>query len=166
MLPYLVAERAPVWEPDLPGAYLGLRRHHTRAHLVRAAVEGVCMQIRLIVDRLDTMRAVRSVRASGGVFRSPLWREVMAATIGRPLHLVGDAEGTARGAAALAIFALGRAPTPAAAAAQLGADDASPPVRADAEVVAVYDRARESVPALIASLDRMARAFRPPAGSA
>ena len=166
MLPYLVAERAPMWEPHLPGAYLGLRRRHTRDHLVRAAVEGVCMQMRLIVDRLDTKQAVRSVRATGGVFRSPLWREVMAATIGRPLHLVGDAEGSARGAAALAIVALGRAPTLAAAAAQLGADDVSAPVPADAELVAVYDRARESVPALIASLDQVARAFRPPAGSA
>ena len=166
MLPYLVAERAPLWEPDLPAAYLGLRRRHTRAHLVRAAVEGVCMQMRLIVDRLDAMHAVRSVRATGGVFRSPLWREVMAATIGRPLHLVGDAEGTARGAAALAIFALGRAPTLAAAAAQLGADDASPPVPADADAVAVYHRARESVPGLIAALHHVAEAFLPPAGSA
>ena len=129
-------------------------------------MEGVCTQIRLIVDRLDTMQAVRSARATGGVFRSPLWQEVMAATIGRPLRLVGDAEGTARGAAALGIFALGRAPTLAAAAAQLGADDASPPVTADAEVAAVYHRARESVPALIASLDHVARAFLPPAGLA
>ena len=31
MLPYLMAERAPLWDPDLPGAYLGLRREHTRA---------------------------------------------------------------------------------------------------------------------------------------
>ncbi|MDQ3896977.1 MAG: gluconokinase [Actinomycetota bacterium] len=165
MLPYLVAERAPLWEPDLPGAYLGLRRRHTRAHLVRAAVEGVCMQMRLIVDRLDAMHAVRSVRATGGVFRSPLWREVMAAAIGRPLHLVGDAEGTARGAAALGIFALGRAPTLAAAAAQLGADDVSPPIEADGRAVAVYARVRERVPALVASLDHAARAFLPPAGS-
>jgi gluconokinase len=159
MLPYLVAERAPLWEPDLPGAYLGLRRRHTRAHLVRAAVEGVCMQMRLIVDRLHTVAPVTSVRATGGVFRSALWREVMAATIGRPLHLVGHAEGTARGAAALGLFALGRASTLAAAASELGADDVSPPVPADAELVAVYQRVRESVPGLIASLDRVARAF-------
>ena len=53
MLPYLLAERAPLWDPDLPGAYLGLRREHTRAHLIRAAVEGVCLQLRAILDRLD-----------------------------------------------------------------------------------------------------------------
>ena len=35
MLPYLLAERAPLWDPDVPGAYLGVRREHTRAHFVR-----------------------------------------------------------------------------------------------------------------------------------
>ena len=55
MLPYLMAERAPLWDPDLPGAYLGLRRDHGRAHLVRAAIEGVCLQLRIILDQLDRL---------------------------------------------------------------------------------------------------------------
>ena len=45
MLPYLLSERGPQWNPDLPGACLGLRREHARAHLVRGAVEGVCLQL-------------------------------------------------------------------------------------------------------------------------
>ena len=68
MLPYLVAERAPLWDPDLPGAYLGLRRQHTRAHMVRAAVEGVCVQMRLILDRVSEVKPVSSVHVTGGVF--------------------------------------------------------------------------------------------------
>ena len=60
MLPYLLAERAPLWDPDLPGAYLGLRRDHTRAHLVRAAVEGVCLQLRVVLDQLDRLHPVES----------------------------------------------------------------------------------------------------------
>ena len=55
MLPYLLAERAPLWDPDLPGAYLGLRRDHTRAHLIRAAVEGVCLQLKVVLDQLDRL---------------------------------------------------------------------------------------------------------------
>ncbi len=112
MLPYLLAERAPLWDPDLPGAYLGLRRGHTRAHLVRAAVEGVCLQLSTILDRLDRLQPVTAVRVTGGVFRSPLWRDVLAAVLDRPLHLVGTEEGTARGAAALGLLALGLAPRP------------------------------------------------------
>lgn len=162
MLPHLVAERAPLWEPNLAGAWLGLGGRHTRAHLVRAAVEGVCLQMRLLLDRVDTLAPVTSVRATGGVFRSALWREVMAAALGRPLHLVGDAEGTARGAAALALFALGEAATLTAAGAQFGAEDVSPPVPTDPGLVAVYDRLRASVPGLVDSLARAARGFTPP----
>src|SRR6185295_6761314 len=86
MLPYLLAERAPLWDPDLPGAYLGLRRDHDRAHLVRAAVEGVCLQLRVILDQLDRLHPVSSVRVTGGALRSPLWRDVLAAALDRPLH--------------------------------------------------------------------------------
>ena len=162
MLPYLVAERAPLWDPELPGAFLGLDRRHTRAHLVRAAVEGVCMQMRIILDRLDRLEPVSSVRATGGVFRSPLWQEVMAAMVGRPLHLVGDADGTARGAAALGLFALGRAATLTAAAAEIGGGESSPPIEPDPRLVFTYDRLRASVPELISGLGAVAQAFTGP----
>jgi gluconokinase len=153
MLPYLVAERAPLWDPDLPGALLGLRRRHTRAHIVRAAVEGVCLQMRLILDQVDAVDAVSSVLATGGAFRSALWREVMAAALDRPLQVVGGAEGTALGAAALGLFALGRAPTLSGAAAQLAAGaEATLPVPVDPELVAIYDRARAAITGLVGDL--------------
>lgn len=74
MLPDLLAERAPLWDPDLTGAYLGIRHAHTRGHFVRAAVEGVAFQLSAIVDELDrpssrsrrsARPAVRSVRPCG-----------------------------------------------------------------------------------------------------
>ncbi len=105
MVPYLLPERLPGLDPDVPGAYLGLRRDHTRAHLVRAAVEGVCLQLRAVLEELDRLHHVVAVHATGGTFRSPLWREVAAAVLDRPLHVIADAEGTALGAAALALLA-------------------------------------------------------------
>lgn len=161
MLPYLMTERAPLWDPDLPGAYLGLRRGHTRGHLVRAAVEGVCLQMRLVLDRVDAVEPVTSVRATGGTFESRLWREVMAAVLGRPLVVDDGAGGTARGAAALGLLGLGRVATLAGAAAQLGTGAAgpSPPVEVDPALVAIYDRLRASVPDLIGRLAPVARLF-------
>jgi gluconokinase len=161
MLPYLLAERAPLWDPDLPGAYLGLRRQHTRAHLVRAAIEGVSVQMRLIVDGLNAVEPVHSVRATGGVFRSPLWREVIAAMLDRPLQIVGEAEGTALGAAALGLFALERASTLSDGVGLLSHPDAPAPPRIDADpsLVATYDRLRASIPKLIGELDRVAGLF-------
>jgi gluconokinase len=161
MLPYLLAERGPLWDPNLPGAYLGLRIDHTRAHLVRAAIEGVCAQMRLIVDRLSEVHPVRTVRATGGVFRSQLWREVMAAMIDRPLEVVSEAEGTALGAAALGLFALRRATTLGEALAQLvdppGAEPL--PVPVNPALVAVYDSSRAAITRQIAELGPVGEAF-------
>ncbi len=156
MLPHLLPERAPRWDPDLPGAYLGLRSEHTRGHLIRAALEGVCLQLRIVLDALDRLQPIDAVRVTGGTFRARLWREVMAATLERPLYVVGDAEGTALGAAALGMLALGRAGDLAEALALL-ADPAAPPpqrVDVDPELAAAYQRQRASVPGLIGSLDR------------
>ena len=164
MLPFLLAERAPLWTPELTGAYLGLRREHTRAHMARAAIEGTCMQMRLIVDRLDRVIPVHAVHATGGVFRSPLWTTIMAAMLARPLTLVGEAEGTALGAAALGLFALERTHTLTDAVALLAGPDAAPAraVMVDPELAAGYDRLRERVPALIGNLGRVAELFEPP----
>ena len=54
MLPYLLSERAPHWSALPHGAYVGLTRAHRREHLVRAALEGVCLQLGLV---LESMRA-------------------------------------------------------------------------------------------------------------
>ncbi len=101
MLPYVLSERAPLWNADLSGAYLGIRAYHTRSHFVRAAIEGVCLQLSTIVDALDSVAPVVSIRATGGPFRSELWRQVMAATLARPMSIEAAAGGTALGAAAL-----------------------------------------------------------------
>jgi gluconokinase len=111
MRPYLLPERAPVWDPHLTGAFLGIRHSHTRDHFVRAAVEGVAAQLASILGRLDDVTPVTSVRATGGAMRSALWREVLADALGRPLQVTGEAEGSALGAAALGLFAIGRAPS-------------------------------------------------------
>ena len=158
MVPYLVAERSPSWDPDVPAAFLGLRPAHTRAHLARAAVEGVCLNVALVLDQLDRLAPVKSVRATGGAFGSALWREVAGALLDRPLQVLDGVEGTALGAAALGVFALGREPTLDAALASLcdvdahlGAAEVPAP-----ELLATYRSLRSSVPGLIAGLGRLA----------
>lgn len=108
MLPYLTGERAPHWSALPLGAYVGLTREHRREHLVRAALEGVCQQLALV---LQSMRAagneVREVRATGGFARSPLWRQMLADTLGMDVHFPAGHEGSSFGAALLAMQALG-----------------------------------------------------------
>lgn len=127
-----------------------------RAALIRAAVEGVCVQMRVIPDRLDTLLPIDSIRATGGVFRSPLWREVMAATLDRSFSVPGSAEGTALGAAALGLFALERATRLEDALRQLVPSDAPrpAPVEPNPELVAIYAEQRHR---LVERVDELAR---------
>ena len=163
MLPYLLAERAPLWDPDLAGAYLGIRHGHTTGHFVRATVEGVALQLSTIVESLDRIAPVTSVRATGGALRSMLWRRVLASAIGRPLTITTGAEGSALGVAALGLVALGRATDlDAALEALRPALDARPieiPEVGSPAEIALYKGLRASVPSLLAAYDEVARLF-------
>ncbi len=110
-LPYLLGERAPWWRPGLRGAYLGLRREHGRAHLVRSAVEGVCQQLALVKDSFTAEGIpLSAVRATGGAAASELWVGVLAATLDLPVSVADTPEGTALGACLLARHAIGELP--------------------------------------------------------
>jgi gluconokinase len=108
MLPYLLSERAPHWSSDPRGAYVGLTRHHGRGHLVRAALEGVCQQLALVLASMrEAGNEVRELRATGGFARSALWRQMLADTLGMPIGFPAGHEGSAFGAALLGMQALG-----------------------------------------------------------
>ena len=136
MLPYLLSERAPHWSALPRGAYIGLTREHRREHLVRAAVEGVCQQLALV---LQSMRAagneVRSIRATGGFARSRLWRQILADTLGMDVLFPAGHEGSSFGAALLGMQALGLVPSIDVAADLVQIEDT---VRPDAAAAAVY----------------------------
>ncbi|MFL6128158.1 MAG: gluconokinase [Mycobacteriales bacterium] len=112
MLPYLLSERAPHWSSLPRGGYIGLTREHGRGHLVRAAIEGVCQQLALV---LQSMRAagneVREMRATGGFARSPLWRQMLADTLALDVSFPAGHEGSSFGAALLGMQALGLVPS-------------------------------------------------------
>ena len=94
MLPYLLSERAPHWGSLPRGAYVGLTRHHGRGHLVRAALEGVCLQLALVLASMrDAGNEVREIRATGGFARSALWRQMLADVLGMPIGFAARPRG-------------------------------------------------------------------------
>ncbi len=102
-LPYLAGERTPHADPFARGAFVGLTLRHTRAHMVRAVLEGVAFGLR---DAFEILRglgvAAQEVRVSGGGARSLLWRQILADVLGSDLVTVTTTEGAAYGAALLA----------------------------------------------------------------
>lgn len=107
-LPFVLPERAPM-DPSLTAMVAGLRVEHGPAHAIRAAVEAVCRQIAVIVDTLDRLSPVHTIRATGTPFGHPLWRQTMAGHLPAPMIVPSSAGGTALGAAALGAYALGLA---------------------------------------------------------
>ncbi len=108
MLPYLLGERAPHWSSLPRGAYVGLTRAHRREHLVRAALEGVCLQLALVLDSIESAVVdVREIRATGGFARSPFWRQLLADVLGMPVEFPAGHDGSSFGAALLGMEALG-----------------------------------------------------------
>ena len=108
-LPYLLGERAPVWDPVARGVFFGLGRNHGRPDMIRAVFEGVAYSILDIADRLAGMGiAVERVSASGGLARLDPVNQIKADMLGVPVSLVEELETTALGAALVAGVHAGR----------------------------------------------------------
>lgn len=102
-LPYLTGDRTPHLNPQPLGAWVGLGLHHTRAHLARAALEGVAFSIRQGLNALmATGISVTALQLAGGGSLHPQWRQLLAEVLQVELHSSGYAAASARGAALLA----------------------------------------------------------------
>ncbi|MEJ5867250.1 gluconokinase [Pseudokineococcus sp. 5B2Z-1] len=138
MLPYLLSERAPYWTSLPRGAYVGLQRHHTRAHLLRAALEGVCQQLALVLASLrEAGHEIHEMRATGGFARSAVWRQMLADVLGMPVSFPSGTQGSGYGAAVVAMTALGLVPSVEVAADRVEVDHVVEP---DPTASAVYAR--------------------------
>jgi len=108
-LPYLMGERTPHLDARARAAWVGLTARHTRADLVRSVVEGVSYSQKDCLDIVEELGvSVRSIRASGGGAKSPLWRRILADVFGKPVATLDTQEGSAYGAALLAMVGSGR----------------------------------------------------------
>jgi gluconokinase len=108
MLPYLTGERAPRWSPLRGGVLFGLRVEHRRAHAVRAGLEGVALQLRLVADALrEAGASLERLRVTGGFVASDVWLQIVADVLDSELEVPRIGEAVAYGAALLAFRALG-----------------------------------------------------------
>lgn len=107
-LPYLMGERTPHLDSAARGGWIGLTAKHTRADLLRSLLEGVSYSQKDCLDIIEGMGvSVESVRASGGGARSAFWRQLLADIFGKPVVTLASQEGSAYGAALLALVGTG-----------------------------------------------------------
>ncbi|GAB3618572.1 xylulokinase [Okibacterium endophyticum] len=108
-LPYLLGERAPLWNPQARGAFLGISMHHGRAHMMRAVLEGVAFNLLTCLQAFrDAGASVDRIDAIGGGAASDVWLQIMADVWGVPVRRrTVVEEGNSLGAAVTAAVGLG-----------------------------------------------------------
>ena len=111
-LPYLMGERTPHLDPDCRGAFFGLSAIHTRAHCLRAILEGVSYSLYDCLLVLAEM-GIRpeTMLATGGGGKSALWRQMFCDVFDIPVQTAVSGEGPALGAAVLAAVGAGLYPS-------------------------------------------------------
>lgn len=108
-LPYLLGERAPVWDSSARGAYVGIGQQHTSAHFQRALIEGICFGLYSVGEALESVvQPVNEVTVSGGFTASPLWIQLLADIFQKPMLLHQEEDASALGAAMLGWHELGK----------------------------------------------------------
>ena len=100
-LPYLLGERSPRWNPEAKAVFFGLTMGHTRADMIRATLEGITYNLRLILEAFQNQGVqISAMRIIGGGANGAAWRQILADIYGMPVQrpeLV--AEATSFGAA-------------------------------------------------------------------
>ena len=77
-MPYLMGERSPWWDSGIQGSFLGLKQENTHADLLRAVMEGVSMNLNLILRVFRDKREFTSLRIIGGGAKDRVWRQMLA----------------------------------------------------------------------------------------
>ena len=109
MVPAFVGLGAPFWDPNARGAILGLTLGSTRAHIGRAALEGIAYQTRDVVEAMveATGEPLQSLKADGGAASNNFLMQFQADILGVEVERPKIIETTAFGAACLAGLGVG-----------------------------------------------------------
>jgi xylulokinase len=100
-LPYLLGERSPRWNPEARGAFVGLTIRHRQPDMLRAVLEGITFNLRVILEAFRAQGTIiEALRVIGGGARGAVWNQIMADIYGLPvLRLALLEEATSMGAA-------------------------------------------------------------------
>lgn len=108
--PFLAGERAPLWNPDVRGSFIGLTMSHKKEHMIRAALEGVIYNLYTVflalIECMDS--PVTRIQATGGFARSQVWRQMMSDIFDSEVIVPESYESSCLGACILGLYATGK----------------------------------------------------------
>ncbi|MFO7882853.1 MAG: xylulokinase [Kosmotogaceae bacterium] len=107
-LPYLLGERSPRWNINARGAFIGLSSTHRKPEMLRAVLEGVAFNLKIILDILETKGKFDKIRLIGGGAKGRNWKQIIADIFGKTVTIPEYLEeATSMGAAILGAVGAG-----------------------------------------------------------
>lgn len=88
-LPYMQGERAPIWDPNARGVFVGIHLNTTKADMFRAVLEGCSFglkQINQIIES-DYKLQVKSYQSIGGGAKNREWAQIKATVLNKSVHI-------------------------------------------------------------------------------
>jgi gluconokinase len=107
-LPYILGERAPIWNSDARGVFFGITARHKQPHFTRAVIEGISFALYHVFLSLEDHQAINQINVSGGFVESHEWVQMLADIFGKQICLVDSEDASAIGASYIAMKALGK----------------------------------------------------------
>jgi xylulokinase len=107
-LPYMAGERSPIWDVDAKGVFLGLSYGTTKAHMIRAIMEGCAFALNHNLKTAEEENiVVRELFSMGGAANSYVWSQIKANITGKLVKIPSSDTATTLGAAILAGVGIG-----------------------------------------------------------
>lgn len=103
--PYLLGERAPFWTNDIRGGFVGLTINHTKAHFVRAILEGIAFNLAEVYEAVAAPDDI--IYVTGGISGHEAWCRLLADILDREVRVPHTIEGSSLGAAIIGMRSLG-----------------------------------------------------------
>lgn len=97
-LPYLLGERAPLWNPNARGSYFGLNIKHERKHFIRATIEGILYEIYSIGKMLEEHRSINTLSVNGSFATIPFCTQLIADIFNKPVNIINNSNSIGLGA--------------------------------------------------------------------
>ena len=106
-LPYLLGERAPIWNPDARGMYFGINIKHERQHFIRATIEGILYEIYSVGKMLNEHRHISELSVNGSFATIPLVTQIIADMFNKTVYVTKNTNSVGIGAFLLAATEMG-----------------------------------------------------------
>jgi gluconokinase len=106
-LPYLLGERAPIWNAQARGVFFGVNINHERKHFARAVIEGILYEMYSIERMLLEHRNIKEISVNGSFASIPFCTQLIADIFNLPVRVSANASSVSMGAYLLAATDIG-----------------------------------------------------------